>query len=205
MKILAVTQPQTTHNIAAGRTLYNKVEPQIEALADAALLKDRKPFFLPGWAGQTDCAAMIAVRVCRLGKTVPQRFAHRYWDAATLAADFTARGLLRQLISQGRPWDTARSFDASTAIGQWTDKQELESLRPLAYRLDISGTTAQAGTEAGLLWTIDEAISRVSQYYTLRTGDIILAGTADTPADIHIDDHIDGWLAGRKVLDFNCK
>ena len=107
------------HNKELDGTLYKPEEPVIFTKADSALLKDRKPFFVPDFMGRIDYEAELVVRICRLGKSIPQRFAHRYYDAVTLGVDFTARDMQRRLREKGMPWELSKGFDGSAAIGEW--------------------------------------------------------------------------------------
>ena len=109
------------HNKELDGTLYKPEEPVIFTKADSALLKDRKPFFVPDFMGRIDYEAELVVRICRLGKSIPQRFAHRYYDAVTLGVDFTARDMQRRLREKGMPWELSKGFDGSAAIGEWVD------------------------------------------------------------------------------------
>ena len=173
--------------------------------ADSALLKDGKPFFIPDFMGRIDYETEVVVRICRLGKSIPERFAHRYYDALTVGIDFTARDLQEQLRKNGQPWDLCKGFDGSAVIGQWVDKEKFLNINTLPFHLDINGHTVQEGCTADMLYTIDSLIAYISQYFTLKTGDILFTGTPVGVGPVHIDDHLEGYLADRKVLEFNCK
>ena len=110
------------HNKELDGTLYKPEAPIIFTKADSALLKDGKPFFIPDFMGRIDYETEVVVRICRLGKSIPDRFAHRYYDALTVGIDFTARDLQEQLRKNGQPWDLCKGFDGSAVIGQWVDK-----------------------------------------------------------------------------------
>ena len=186
------------HNKELDGTLYKPEAPIIFTKADSALLKDGKPFFIPDFMGRIDYETEVVVRICRLGKSIPERFAHRYYDALTVGIDFTARDLQEQLRKNGQPWDLCKGFDGSAVIGQWVDKEKF-------FHLDINGHTVQEGCTADMLYTIDSLIAYISQYFTLKTGDILFTGTPVCVGPVHIDDHLEGYLADRKVLEFNCK
>ena len=145
MKILAVGMNYAQHNKELDETLYKPEEPVIFTKADSSLLKDGKPLFLPDDLGQIDYEAELVVRICRLGKSIPQRFAHRYYDAVTVGIDFTARELQRRLRAEGKPWDMCKSFDGAAAIGQWVGVDMLRDIQALRFRLDVNGATAQEG------------------------------------------------------------
>lgn len=108
MKIFAVGMNYILHNKELDGALYKPEEPVIFTKADSSLLKDRKPFFMPDDLGRIDYEAELVVRICRLGKSIPQRFAHRYYDAVTVGIDFTARELQRKLRDEGKPWELCK-------------------------------------------------------------------------------------------------
>ena len=104
--------------------LYKPEKPVIFTKADSALLKDHKPFFIPDWSEQVDYETELVVRICRLGKSIPERFAHRYYDAVTVGIDFTARDLQREARAKGLPWEICKGFDGSAVIGEWVPKEK---------------------------------------------------------------------------------
>lgn len=187
-------------------TLLKTEEPVIFLKADSCLLKGGKPFFIPDDLGRIDYEAEVVVRISRLGKSIPTRFAHRYYDAATLGIDFTARDLQRKLSHNGQPWDMAKSLRRIRS--HWrvdNDRQALPSLQFLPFHLDINGHTVQQAVTSDMLHGIDETIAYLSRTFTLKTGDLLFTGTPAGTAEVHINDHLEGWLGERKVLDFYCK
>ena len=176
--------------------------------ADSALLKDHKPFFIPDWTSRVDYEAELVVRICRLGKGIPARFAYRYYDAATVGIDFTARDMQQRARQKGLPWTICKGFDGSAAIGDWVTLSETErrnGLKDARFRLDVNGQTVQQGSPESMLYPIDELIAYLSQFFTLKTGDLLFTGTPPGVGPVKIDDHLEGWLNDRKVLDFHCK
>lgn len=205
MKIFAVGMNYALHNIELHNTLLKPEEPVIFTKADSALLNNHKPFFIPDHLGRIDYEAEMVVRICRLGKNIPQRFAHRYYDAVTVGIDFTARDLQTKLRNSGKPWELCKGFDGSAAIGEWVEKDKFLDVQALSFHLDINGKTVQTGRTSDMLFKIDELIAYISQFFTLKTGDMLYTGTPSGVGPIRIDDHIEGYLEERKVLDFNCK
>ena len=193
------------HNKELDGTLYKSETPVIFTKADSALLKDRKPFFIPDHLGQIDYEAELVVRICKLGKTVPERFAHRYYDAVTVGIDFTARELQKKLREAGQPWDLCKGFDGAAALGEWVSKEKFRDVQAMHFHLDINGQTVQEGRTSDMIFSIDHIVSYISQFFTLKTGDIIYTGTPVGVGPVHIDDHLEGWVEDRKVLEFNCK
>ena len=206
MKIFAVGMNYAEHNKELHGTLLKTEEPVIFTKADSALLKDHKPFFIPDWSSRVDYETEVVVRICRLGKGIPARFAHRYYDAVTVGIDFTARDMQQKAREKGLPWTICKGFDGSAVIGDWVPVEELnKSLGDLNFHLDINGQTVQQGYTGDMQYSIDELISYISRFFTLKTGDLLYTGTPVGVGPVHIDDHLEGWLEDRKVLDFKCK
>ena len=193
------------HNKELHSTLSKPEKPVIFLKADSALLKDHKPFFVPDFMGRVDYETELVVRICRLGKSVPQRFAHRYYDAVTVGIDFTARDMQHTLREKGLPWDFCKGFDGAATIGDWVDVDKFRDIQAIHFHLDINGQTVQEGCTSDMLYKVDEIIAYISQFYTLKTGDILYTGTPAGVGPVHIDDHLEGYLEDRKVLEFNCK
>lgn len=205
MKIFAVGMNYAEHNKELDGALYKLEEPVIFTKADSSLLKDGKPFFLPDDLGRIDYETELVVRICRLGKSIPQRFAHRYYDAVTVGIDFTARELQARLRREGKPWDLCKGFDGAAVIGEWVDVAKFRDIQAIHFRLDINGNTVQEGCSADMLYKVDELIAYISRWFTLKTGDLIYTGTPVGVGPVSIDDHLTGWLEDRKVLEFNVK
>ena len=215
MKIFAIGMNYAAHNQELHGTLKRPDEPVIFTKADSAILNQGKPFFIPDHLGRIDYETELVVRICRLGKNIPVRFAYRYYDALTLGIDFTARDLQKKASEAGQPWTICKGFDGSAAIGEWVPKEKLltdpeavceaSGMQRLHFHLDINGKTVQEGCTSDMLYNVDEIIAYISQFFTLKTGDILYTGTPAGVGPVHIDDHLEGWLEQRKVLEFNCK
>lgn len=205
MKIFAVGLNYPQHNKELNETLYKGESPVIFTKADSSLLKDGKPFFVPDDMGRIDYETEIVVRICRLGKAIPARFAHRYYDAVTVGIDFTARDLQKQLREKGLPWEMCKGFDGAAAIGEWVSVDKFRDVQTLPFHLDINGKTVQEGCTNDMLFKIDEIIEYISKYFTLKTGDILYTGTPVGVGPVNIDDHLEGYIESRKVLEFNIK
>ena len=205
MKIFAVGMNYIQHNKELDGALYAPEEPGIFPKADSALLKAHEPFFVPDFMGRIDYETELVVRICRLGKTIPERFAHRYYDAVTVGIDFTARDVQQRLRAAGQPWELSKGFDGSAAIGDWVGKERFLDVQSLRFHLNINGQTVQEGYTGDMLFSIDHIVAYISRYFTLKTGDLIFTGTPAGVGPVHIDDHIEGYLEESKVLEFNCK
>ena len=193
------------HNKELDGTLYKPETPVVFTKADSALLKDRKPFFVPDFMGRIDYETELVVRISRLGKGISQRFAHRYYDAVTVGIDFTARDLQQKLRAQGLPWELCKGFDGSAALGEWVPIERFRSVDALHFHLDRNGKTVQEGCTSDLLFKVDELIAYISSFFTLKTGDLIYTGTPAGVGPVAIGDYLEGYLEDQKVLEVRCK
>lgn len=205
MKIIAVGMNYAKHNKELDGTLYKPEEPVIFTKPDSALLKDGKPFFIPDFTNQCDYEAELVIRICRLGKNIAPRFAHRYYDAVTVGIDFTARDLQRKYREEGLPWELCKGFDGSAVIGDFIPKEELPEMQQIPFRLDIDDKTVQEGYSGDMLYTVDEIVAYVSRFFTLKIGDMIFTGTPEGVGTVQIGQHLQGYIQDRKVLDFNVR
>jgi 2-keto-4-pentenoate hydratase/2-oxohepta-3-ene-1,7-dioic acid hydratase in catechol pathway len=160
---------------------------------------------LPEELGRVDYETELVVRICRLGKSIPQRFAHRYYDAVTCGIDFTARDLQSKCKEKGLPWTLCKGFDGAAAIGEWIPIEKFRDIQAIHFHLDINGKTVQEGCTSDMLYQVDELIAYISRWFTLKTGDLLYTGTPMGVGPVHINDHLEGWLEERKVLEFNVK
>ena len=202
MKIFAIGMNYALHNKEMGRGFERQPNPVIFTKADSALLKDGKPFFLPEEMGRIDHETELVVRICRLGKGIPEQFAHRYYDAVTVGIDFTARDIQARLKAAGHPWEIAKGFDGAAVIGRWMPVERYRNIQAINFHLDINDETRQQGCSADMLFKVDEIISYISRYFTLKTGDILYTGTPAGVGPVKIGDHLTGYIEDEKVLDF---
>lgn len=201
MKIIAVGKNYADHALEFDGTVERPSAPMIFMKPDSAILKNGKPFFVPDFLGRVEYEAEIVVRISNLGKNIPTRFAHRYYDAVTVGIDFTARDWQRQLIAEGAPWELSKGFDGAATLGEFVSTEGFD-VNNLSFRLDIDGKTVQSSNSSNMLFSIDEIVNYVSKYCTLRTGDLIFTGTPAGVGPVAIDNHLQGYLQGEKVLDF---
>ena len=181
-------------------------QPVVFTKADSALLTDGRPFFVPSFTKRCDYETELCVRINHLGRSIPERFAHRYYDEVTVGIDFTARDLQEQLRQQGLPWDLCKGFDGSAAVGRWVPLGHFgKDVQDLRFHLLRNGEQVQTGCTADMIFGVDRLVSFISQFFTLKTGDIIFTGTPAGIGPVSIEDHLEGYLEGEKVLEFNVK
>ncbi len=205
MKIFGVGKNYYPASAEERRGMRVPAEPIIFLKADSSYLHNHKPFFIPQFMGRIDYEGEVVVRINRMGKGIAERYAHRYYEELTVGIDFTAHDYLLRAQKEGLPWDIAKGFDGASVVGEWVNKDTLPAVTNLSLRLDINSRTVQEGSTRDLIFGIDRVISYISDFYTLRTGDLIFTGTPAGTGPANIDDRFEGYLEGRKLLDFRCK
>ncbi|MDR2816542.1 MAG: fumarylacetoacetate hydrolase family protein [Proteiniphilum sp.] len=204
MKIFAIGLNYASHNKEMERT-FKSEEPVIFMKPDTALLKGDKPFFLPDFSDEIHYETELVVKINRLGKNISERFACRYYDEITVGIDFTARDLQRKQKERGLPWEIAKSFDNSAAIGAFISKSEVADVQNADFRLDINNQTVQRGNTKEMIYPVDKIIAYISRFFTLKMGDLIFTGTPAGIGPVAIDDRLQGYLDNRKLLDLRIK
>lgn len=194
--------------------------PTLFLKPETALTRSDWPFFVPDWSDEVEYETELVVRIGRLGKSIPTRYAHRYYDEVTLGIDFTARDLQRQLKAKGLPWEIAKGFDGAAFCGQtWMKKDELPGIehyktkngevvadmQQLHFEMQLNGETRQVGHTADMLHTVDEIVAYASQFFLLKQGDLIFTGTPAGVGKVKEGDVITGMLQGVEVLCCRCK
>ena len=205
MKIIVIENNYESCNKKQDSPLYPKDRPVVYTLPDTTLLKDHRPFFIPDFATPCTMQLHLVVRICRLGRSISSRFAHRYYDSVSVGVTFTAENLLQELREKGLPWELAKGFDGAAALGSFLPLTELEDYSTTPFSLQLGDTEIQSGLAKDMLWNVDELIAQLSQYYTLKQGDFIFTGCPAVPTVVTTDHTVTGYLNGQKVLSFNIK
>lgn len=171
---------------------------------DTALLRNNDPFYIPDFSKDLHYECEVVVRINRVVKSIDQKFAHRCYDQVGLGIDFTARDLQEKCKASGLPWEICKSFDNSAAVSnQFIPKDELPEI--LNFTLDINGERRQTGCTSDMIFSIDRIISYVSEFVTLKTGDLIFTGTPVGVGQVKIGDRLLATLQGCTLLDFEIK
>ena len=195
MKIFGIGMNYAAHNKELQNSLLYIEAPVVFTKADSALLTGGKPFFVPDFTQRCDYETEHCIRINHLGRSIPERFAHRYYDEVTVGIDFTARDLQEKLRQQGLPWDLSKGFDGSAAVGTWMPLSHYgRDIQDLHFHLLQNGKQVQTGHTADMLFGVDRLVSFISQYFTLKTGDIIFTGTPVGVGPVSIEDHLEGYL-----------
>ncbi|WP_421920229.1 fumarylacetoacetate hydrolase family protein [Marinifilum sp.] len=203
MKILAIGRNYVNH----AKELNNPVpkEPVVFSMPDSALLKNNNDFYYPDFSKDIHHELEVVVKINRVGKNIPNEFAHRYYEEIGLGIDFTARDIQAECKKKGLPWEKAKAFDGAAPISKFISKNKFKSVDNLSFNLDINGERVQAGNTANMIFSIDYLISYLSQYFTLKIGDMIYTGTPEGVGPVKIGDHLVAELEGEKLLDFHVR
>ena len=180
-------------------------EPVIFMKPDTAILPKKTPFVIPEFSKDVHHEVEVLVKICKVGKYISPKFAHKYYDEIGLGIDFTARDLQSMLKEKGLPWEKSKAFDHSAIIGDFLPKNNYTSLENLNFELRKNSEIVQKGSTSMMLWNIDEIVSYVSQFFTLKKGDIIFTGTPKGVASVKENDVLEGFLEGKQMFKIQVK
>ncbi|MGH2666863.1 fumarylacetoacetate hydrolase family protein [Flavobacterium sp.] len=203
MKIICIGRNYTEH--IAELQNERPDEPVVFLKPDSAILLKQHPFVIPEFSNDIHHEVEVLVRINKVGKYIDAKFAHKYYDEIGLGIDFTARDLQSKLKEKGLPWEKAKAFDGSAVIGDFLSIKSFNSLENLTFELTNNGETVQKGNTSNMLWKIDELIAYVSQYFTLKIGDIIFTGTPAGVAKVNPNDVLEGFLEENKLFRIQVK
>ena len=203
MKIFAIGQNYIEHNKELNSK--NPSEPVVFMKPDTALLKNNKPFFIPDFSSELHYETELVVKFNRLGKNIDSIFSNRYYAEIGLGVDFTARDLQRKLKAEGKPWEISKGFDNSAAIGLFLPVTEFENIQNIIFRLDLNGKTVQIGNSSEMIFNINELVSYVSRFFTIKIGDLLFTGTPVGVGKVTIGDRLEGYIFDKKMFDFYIK
>jgi 2-keto-4-pentenoate hydratase/2-oxohepta-3-ene-1,7-dioic acid hydratase in catechol pathway len=203
MKIICIGRNYAAHIDELNNTRPD--EPVIFIKPDTAIAQSNLPFFIPEFSKDVQHEVEVLVKINRIGKHIQSKFAHKYYNEIGLGIDFTARDLQQKLKSNGLPWEKAKAFDGSAVVGKWFDKSALGDLANISFSLLKNGSEVQKGNTSLMLWSIDEIISYVSQYFTLKIGDILFTGTPAGVGAVAKNDRLEGFLNTHKAFSVTVK
>jgi 2-keto-4-pentenoate hydratase/2-oxohepta-3-ene-1,7-dioic acid hydratase in catechol pathway len=200
--------------ICIGRNYANHIEelnnerptdPVVFLKPDSAILLKQHPFVIPEFSEDVHHEIELIVKISKVGKYIEPKFAHNYYDEISVGIDFTARDVQEKLKQKGLPWEKAKAFDGSAVIGEFLPKTDFTSLENLTFELINNGQSVQKGCSNHMLWSIDELIAFVSQFFTLKIGDIIFTGTPAGVASVRPNDVLEGFLEGQQLFRIQVK
>jgi len=200
--------------ICIGRNYVNHIEelqnerpdePVVFLKPDSAILLKQHPFVIPEFSDDVHHEVEILVKINKVGKYIEPKFAHNYYDEIGLGIDFTARDLQNKLKEKGLPWEKSKAFDGSAVIGEFYPKNEFSSLESINFELINNGVVVQKGNTIHMMWKIDELIAHVSQFFTLKKGDIIFTGTPEGVSAVKPNDILEGFIENKKSFRIQVK
>jgi len=205
MKIICIGRNYLDHASELGNSPPS--EPMFFLKPDSSLLHKRHAFYIPDWTNEVHYEVELVVKIKKLGKAIQKKYASRYYDEVGLGIDFTARDVQSKLKAEGHPWEKAKSFDGSAVVSE--KFIQLESLgknvQDLNFDLSINGSTVQSGSTSEMIFKVDDLISYISQFMTLKTGDLLFTGTPSGVGPVRSGDKITGTLEGFQMLNVNVK
>jgi acylpyruvate hydrolase len=203
MKIIAIGRNYAEHAKELNNPIPDK--PVIFLKPDTALLKDNKPFYIPDFSSDIHYELEVVLKICKEGKHISEKFASKYYEEIGLGIDFTARDIQTVHKAKGLPWELAKAFDHSAAVSNFIPKTTIENLDDLSFELKINDETRQNGNTKNILFSFEKIIAFVSQYITLKKGDLIFTGTPEGVGQVKQGDKLEAWLQGQQLLNFDIK
>ncbi len=204
MKIICIGRNYTEHISELNNE--RPEEPVIFLKPDTAVLLKKQPFFIPDFSDDVHYEVELLVKIKKVGKYIQEKFAHKYYDEIGLGIDFTARDLQQKLKDKGLPWEKSKAFDGAAVIGEkWMDKNSFSDLNNINFSLLKNGECVQTGNTGNMLWKTDEIISYVSQFFTLKIGDIIFTGTPQGVGKVSVNDTLTGFIEEEQFFSINVK
>jgi 2-keto-4-pentenoate hydratase/2-oxohepta-3-ene-1,7-dioic acid hydratase in catechol pathway len=204
MKIICIGRNYTEH--IAELQNERPDEPVVFIKPDTSILLSKQPFFIPAFSNDVHHEVEVVVRINRIGKHIDRKFAHKYYDEIGLGIDFTARDVQAKCKEKGLPWEKAKSFDGASVVSRdFINKDELGDLDNLSFHLFKNDELQQDGSTSYMLWKIDEIIEHVSQFFTLKIGDLIFTGTPAGVSRVQDGDRLKGVLEGKTMFEIRVK
>ena len=201
MKIFCIGRNYAKHAKELGNDL--PTEPIVFCKPPTALLNDGKPFYHPNFSENIHHEIELVLRVCKNGKAIDPKFAHKYYNQITVGIDFTARDWQNKLKDKGQPWEIAKAFDGSAPVGSFIPLSEIEDMSNIEFSMTKNEQVVQHGFTRDLIFSFDELVSYISRFFTIQPGDLIFTGTPEDVSQVKIGDNLEGFIGNRKLL--SCK
>jgi 2-keto-4-pentenoate hydratase/2-oxohepta-3-ene-1,7-dioic acid hydratase in catechol pathway len=180
-------------------------EPVLFLKPDTSLILKNQPFFIPDFSDNVQYEVEVLIKINRIGKHIQPKFSHKYYDEIGLGVDFTARDLQNQLKEKGLPWEKAKGFDGSALVSPWVKKSKFTDINDLSFQLQKNNEVVQQASTQSMLWKIDELIAYISQFFTLKIGDIIFTGTPSGVGKVASGDQLTGFLENQQLFSLKIK
>jgi 2-keto-4-pentenoate hydratase/2-oxohepta-3-ene-1,7-dioic acid hydratase in catechol pathway len=202
MKILCVGRNYSEHAKELGNAVPEN--PVIFSKPDTALLKNNEPFYLPSFSNDVHHEVELVIKINKVGKKIQEKFARNYFSEIGLGIDFTARDVQSELKAKGLPWELAKAFDGSAPIGNFINMENMD-LKNIDFSLQKNGQIVQKGNTAQMIFSFEQIVSFVSQYFTLKVGDLIYTGTPAGVSQVNIGDKLEGFIGNDLMLTCDVK
>jgi 2-keto-4-pentenoate hydratase/2-oxohepta-3-ene-1,7-dioic acid hydratase in catechol pathway len=180
-------------------------DPVVFLKPDTAILPKQFPFHIPEFTNDLHYEAELVIKICKVGKYIDKKFARNYYDEVGLGIDFTARDLQAQLKAKGLPWEKAKGFDGSAVLGEFMRIHDYDALMQTNFELHKNAQTVQKGNSSHMIWNFDEIVTYVSQFFTLKTGDLIFTGTPAGVGPVMVGDTLEGFIENKKQFRLTIK
>jgi 2-keto-4-pentenoate hydratase/2-oxohepta-3-ene-1,7-dioic acid hydratase in catechol pathway len=203
MKIICVGRNYVDH----AKELKNEVpkEPVLFLKPETAIIHKNMPFFIPDFSNEVHHELELVVRINKLGKHINEKFAHKYYNEVTVGIDFTARDVQAECKAKGLPWEKAKAFDGSALVGKLIAKEKLKDVNSIVIEMHKNGEVVQKGNTKDMVFTIDKLIAYISQYFTLKIGDLIFTGTPAGVAKVIKEDTLKLFLEDEQLAQVSVK
>lgn len=202
MKILCVGRNYSEHAKELGNAVPEN--PVIFSKPDTALLKNNEAFYLPSFSNDVHHEVELVIKINKVGKKIQEKFARNYFSEIGLGIDFTARDMQSELKAKGLPWELAKAFDGSAPIGNFINIENID-LKNIDFSLQKNGQVVQKGNTAQMIFSFEQIVSFVSQYFTLKVGDLIFTGTPAGVSQVNIGDKLEGYIGNELMLTCDVK
>ncbi|HPH22471.1 MAG TPA: fumarylacetoacetate hydrolase family protein [Chitinophagaceae bacterium] len=203
MKIICVGRNYVDHAKELGNDIPD--EPVIFMKPKSALLQSHTPFYYPEFSNELHYEVELVLRICKNGRYIPERQASKYYNALTVGIDFTARDIQNELKAKGLPWEKAKAWDNSAVIGKWIDTTPALLKEPINFSLKNNETIVQEGLSDDMMFSFDQIIAHISNYFSLNIGDLVFTGTPAGVGECVVGDVLEGFLEKEKMFELEIK
>ena len=203
MKIICIGRNYIDHI----KELSNQkpMNPVVFLKPDSSVIAKNQNFIIPSFSNEIHHEVELVIKINKVGKHIDKSFSHKYYDEIGLGIDFTARDIQSNLKEKGHPWEKSKAFDNSCMVGNFLKKEKLEDISKIEFSLKKNNELVQSGCSNDMLWKIDELISYVSQYFTLKIGDLIFTGTPSGVSKVESGDRLEGYILSNKMFTLKVK
>lgn len=198
MKIICIGRNYVAHAEELNNPLPAK--PVFFLKPDTSLIIRNRPFFYPDFSNDVHYEVELVLKICKNGRHIPEKFAATYFDEIGIGIDFTARDIQQEQKEKGLPWEAAKAFDGAAPIGKFLKLDAYEDISNIQFHLLKNGEKVQDGNSELMIFSYEKIISYVSQFITLKMGDLIFTGTPAGVGPIKIGDRLEAFIEGQNML-----